>query len=301
MGELHGRLRRGIGLGAMVQQGRAWPPHLAGSSSRLIGLQQSTGNAAASNLIAEGRLDPAGLVIQRQPADPESKARYDRLTQPEYLASPEELELVKKQYKTLLGPLWESYEKAAAESMERKEVLDAVSPAIREGYKKLDPALVTALSRYSTSEFREINGLMRALAKNDLAGWNQRIKNKAVVEKFLDRTELTLNALNQMREVAGYRGPTYRYEAKWDGWDKVYKENETITMPTFMSTSRRTEPVGGIAGNDLKYTFEQTSGVDISPVSQYPHEEEVLIPLGTKFLVTSVKPGRLTEINLKQT
>src|SRR5262249_2673516 len=134
------------------------------------------------------------------------------------------------------------------------------------------------LSRYSTSEFREINGLMGALAKNDLAGWNQRIKNKAAVEKFLDRAVLTLNALNDMRGVAGYKGNTYRFEAKWDGWDKVYVENKTITMPTFMSTSKRTEPVGGIAGNDLKYTFEQTSGVDISPVSQYPQEEEVLIP-----------------------
>ena len=59
-----------------------------------------------------------------------------------------------------------------------------------------------------------------------------------------------------------------------------YAIGNTITEDAFTSTS-----YGQSFGGNVRFTIDQKSGVDISSVSAYKSEKEVLLPAGTRFNV----------------
>lgn len=67
-----------------------------------------------------------------------------------------------------------------------------------------------------------------------------------------------------------------------------YRPGEVVTENAFVSTT--TNPAvaqsSAFSGN-VEFRILSTTGRDVSSVSMYPHEQEILFPPGTKFYVLS--------------
>ena len=76
------------------------------------------------------------------------------------------------------------------------------------------------------------------------------------------------------------------------GVDKPRK-GQDITFDHFISTSKtRDVPLDALQDwkmRNVQYTIETGSGMDITRMSMYPEQQEILIPLKTKFKVTNLE------------
>jgi hypothetical protein len=75
-----------------------------------------------------------------------------------------------------------------------------------------------------------------------------------------------------------------------------YEPGKVVTEPHFLSTGN---PFGG----NIQYVVQSSTGRDVSFLSHYPHESEVLFPPGSNFRVDSkieTSPGnweiRMTDV-----
>jgi NAD:arginine ADP-ribosyltransferase len=91
----------------------------------------------------------------------------------------------------------------------------------------------------------------------------------------------TTSGLNQLPKTTGefYRGMNIPAGNVGDVLAK-YEPGKVVTEPHFLSTGN---PFGG----NIQYVVQSSTGRDVSFLSHYPHESEVLFPPGSNFRVDS--------------
>jgi hypothetical protein len=134
-----------------------------------------------------------------------------------------------------------------------------------------------ALADYTESGYEELNGALRS----DAMDASQQA-----------RVEALNNALDKLPAYDGLvvRGANLPPEVL-----AQYEPGEVITESAFISTT--TNPAvaqsPAFAGN-VEFRIQSTTGRDISSVSLFPAEQEVLFPAGAKFYVVSKTVDPLT-------
>eukprot|EP01047_Picozoa_sp_COSAG01_P068132 COSAG01_NODE_9777_length_2347_cov_1.999555_1_plen_404_part_00 len=83
-----------------------------------------------------------------------------------------------------------------------------------------------------------------------------------------------------------------------DNWQEEYKIGEVIYWWGFSSTTRKSRVLDsddffGASGDRTLFMLDCIAGVDVTPYSDYAHEEEVLLMPGAKFEVTQTMPPSL--------
>lgn len=149
--------------------------------------------------------------------------------------------------------------------------------------KARDPSLagiptedLVAVRGYTGDEFySQMNSALRSGDPAALAQYDAHIR-------------ATTSGLNQLPPTTGeyYRGMQIPSGNVSDVLSK-YEPGQVVTEPHFLSTG---EPFPG----NVQYVVQSTTGRDVSSLSHYPHESEVLFPPGSRFQVESkieVSPG----------
>ena len=145
----------------------------------------------------------------------------------------------------------------------------------------LTPEQKAAIRDYSDSGYRRINGQLRARA-------------------VTARTRHEINALiSALKELPGFEGDVFRSAAIEGRLLRKYQRVGTvITERAFISTSR--SPSKAFSGN-VRFYLISKRGKEIDQWSEYPDEEEVLFPPGTRFKVLEyVREGNEIEIFLEE-
>ena len=153
-------------------------------------------------------------------------------------------------------------------------------------YKSLSKAEMDAVSRYSGSDFRRVNGFLRGKYKGSTA-LNNRIQS---LDSAIGRS-----AVN--KDVTVVRGTTLSAFQRYHPKNFIGKE---ITEPGFMSTS--VKPLSGFRfdhGVRLNITAPKgTNAIYLEPVTSVKGEQEILFGRGTRMRVDNVvekKIGKRTE------
>ena len=181
------------------------------------------------------------------------------------------------------------------------------------GGKELEIEEAVALFDYTWGE--RVNKFLRSIAKlkddpktifeNLTKVYQPRqiaIKPKDEDEEFAASMMLDLALChlmqNGLKKLLKYEGTVYRIEKVWgdkEAFKKFYKENGIIRMDAFTST-RRTDEAMKKLEQDTKSPSNvfleiklDKSGADISALSAYPSQEEVLVKAGAFFTVKEVK------------
>lgn len=117
------------------------------------------------------------------------------------------------------------------------------------------------------------------------ADLNSALRSDAVDASQHARIEALNTALNKLPP---YNGPVVRGTNLPPEVVAQYRPGEVITENTFLSTT--TNPAvaqsSAFSGN-VEFRILSSTGRDVSSVSIYPHEQEILFPAGTKFYVLS--------------
>jgi ADP-ribosyltransferase exoenzyme len=129
---------------------------------------------------------------------------------------------------------------------------------------------VIALADYTGSGYAELNGALRSDAMD--------ASQHARVEALNDALE----------KLPAYQGPVIRGTNLPPEVLAQYRPGEVITEDAFLSTTTNTAVARSptFAGN-VEFRILSSTGRDISPVSMFPGEQEILFPAGTKFYVVS--------------
>jgi hypothetical protein len=108
-----------------------------------------------------------------------------------------------------------------------------------------------------------------------------RTGDPAELAKYDAHIRVTTSGLNQLPTTAGefYRGMNIP-SGSVDGVVGKYEPGQVVTEPHFLST-------GNAFSGNVQYTVQSTTGHDVSFLSHYPHESEVLFPPGSQFQVNS--------------
>jgi hypothetical protein len=129
---------------------------------------------------------------------------------------------------------------------------------------------LSALADYTGSGYQDLNNALR-------------------IDALDASQQARVDALNRaLEKLPAYEGPVVRGtnvpQEVLDG----YKPGEVVSEPAFMSTS--TNPAVAqsptFAGN-VEFRILSTTGRDISSLSLFPGEQEILFPPGAKFYVLS--------------
>lgn len=111
--------------------------------------------------------------------------------------------------------------------------------------------------------------------------------------------------LKHMRDIPAYPDDTV-YRGVKKNLRARYRKGDVITWHGFSSTSKTIETVNAFCGTTGKRTIfniklTQGQARDVSQYSEYPREDEVLLPPGCRFHVVSASPqGDLTIIQLQE-
>ncbi|HET9171519.1 MAG TPA: ADP-ribosyltransferase domain-containing protein [Actinospica sp.] len=141
---------------------------------------------------------------------------------------------------------------------------------------------LVAVRGYTGNEFYK--PMNAALRNNDAAG----------LAAYDAHIRVTTSGLNQLPKTPGtfYRGMTIK-PGELDGVTSKYEPGQITTEPSFVST-------GNAFSGNVHFTAQSVNGRDVSYLSHYPGEAEVLYPPGTQFMVNSKiepNPGNW-EINM---
>ena len=100
---------------------------------------------------------------------------------------------------------------------------------------------------------------------------------------------------NALGKLPPYEGPVIRGTNLPPETVAQYRPGEIITEDAFLSTT--TDPAvarsPGFAGN-VEFRIMSSTGRDVSSVSMFPGEQEILFPAGTRFYVVSKVEDPLT-------
>jgi hypothetical protein len=130
------------------------------------------------------------------------------------------------------------------------------------------------------------SGDLSALA--DYTGSGYQDLNNALRSDALDASQQArIDALNRaLEKFPAYEGPVVRGTNLPPEVLDGYEPGEVITEPAFMSTT--TNPAVAQSptfGGNVEFRILSTTGRDISSVSMFPGEEEILFPPGAKFYI----------------
>ena len=138
---------------------------------------------------------------------------------------------------------------------------------------------LVAVRGYTGDDF--YGQMNKALRTGDAAG----------LKTYDPHIRTTTSGLNQLPKTPGefYRGMNIPAGNVGDVLSK-YEPGQVVTEPHFLSTGK---PFGG----NVQYVVQSTTGRDVSALSHYPNESEVLFPPGSQFKVNSkieTSPGQWT-------
>ena len=126
-----------------------------------------------------------------------------------------------------------------------------------------------ALRGYTSNDYRFLNQALRSGDPAQMAGLEGYIRSAS-------------SALGRLPE---YRGTTFRgLESLWPGFMTRYAPGAVITEEAFMSTAATT---GAAFRGEAVIQVVGTRGRDVSMLSEYAHEAEVLFAPGSRFRVVS--------------
>lgn len=139
----------------------------------------------------------------------------------------------------------------------------------RPDLKSIPDEDLVAVRGYTGDEY--YSQMNKALRTNDTAG----------LQTYDSHIRATTSGLNQLPKTTGefYRGMTIPPGGVGDVLSK-YEPGKVVTEPHFLSTGN---PFGG----NIQYVVQSSTGRDVSYLSHYPHEAEVLFPPGSQFRVDS--------------
>lgn len=166
-----------------------------------------------------------------------------------------------------LGAFGAVYKGMAGAALDRQ--MKAKSKKIR----GLDTAEATAILGYSTPLFGEYNNPLRS----DL-GTKKFDENKQAL------TKATISGLNKLKPL---KATLFRHNGIFPGYKELNQPGATVSDMGFMS-STKSHFVAGTAGkqHQVLEIIESKTGKDVSEVSTFPHEMEVLFKPGTRFQIT---------------
>jgi len=162
------------------------------------------------------------------------------------------------------GPLYKDVPLAAHERQQKSN---------SKQIKGLAPAEATAILGYTTPLFGEYSNPLR----KDL-GTKKFDENKQAL------TKATMSGLNKLKPL---KATLYRHIGIFAGYKELNQPGATVSDMGFMS-STKSHFVAGNAGaqHDVLEIIESKTGRDVSEVSTFPHEMEVLFKPGTRFQIT---------------
>lgn len=171
------------------------------------------------------------------------------------------------------GAFASSFIEDAAKSKEGKE-LRGLSLSELSEQKKITIAEDYAIKLYTDQGYKKINPPLR---------------NKDKLSKKIEPFYIALCAALTKRPL--FKGRVYRVSKLPKRIQKVFEENNTIIMKSFMSTSLSKEGVKVFKRNTNKkyntvFYIESKTGRDISRLSSWKEEQEILFPAGKEFIIT---------------
>lgn len=101
---------------------------------------------------------------------------------------------------------------------------------------------------------------------------------------------------NALRDLPDYAGTVYRGQGNFKLFGGSFTVGQTKTLHKFTSSSKSTTEAhdfmkGGHVTTPVLIEMQVTSGKDVSSISAYDYEEEVLLQPGTTFRITDVTKG----------
>ena len=169
---------------------------------------------------------------------------------------------------------------------------DAYNEAMH-GYPPIDRAEFKALSRMTTTRYKNVNTALRVGCNTNLKQCRDLINEISVIKSALKKYEPKVTDMDRL----------IRIEPEWtlDGMSAsdFYQPNKEIQFDSFIHTSKNADlnvemiPGGKDWERYYKLKIKSESGVDmtafVSNKQRHAGQAEVLLPAGTKFKVTSVK------------
>jgi hypothetical protein len=135
------------------------------------------------------------------------------------------------------------------------------------------------------------------LALADYTGSGYQDLNSALRSDALDASQhARVDALsNALEKLPAYEGPVIRGTNLPPEVLAQYQPGEVITEDAFLSTTTNEAVARSptFAGN-VEFRILSSTGRDISSVSMFPGEQEILFPAGTRFYVVSKMVDPLT-------
>jgi hypothetical protein len=139
-----------------------------------------------------------------------------------------------------------------------------------------------AINAYTDNQYKNINTLLRGTTfvrehQNVLITISNIIFNavKKMLPKFLGVV---------------YRGCNLSDEILKEHID-AFNKKVVIVYPCFTSTSKNIDRALDFKGNAF-FTIYSKNGIDVSSISMYPNEEEILLNKGTNFNIISINASR---------
>jgi hypothetical protein len=141
-----------------------------------------------------------------------------------------------------------------------------------------------------------------ALNRDDRSNY---LKNVAPYMRLLIKALHLMDVAGYGSEAEAYRGVTIAsnmtLQLKYDGYQRAFPPNSLISFAAFTSVSLE-RTVAELFGDKIFFHFLNVRGVDISSVSAYPTEQEmVVIPPGVFIVNGSSRPDSRLTVNLSST
>ena len=163
----------------------------------------------------------------------------------------------------------------------------------------ITPAHVGALAEYTASGYGSVNEYM---ANGSLPGWSDLARSMTK-----DRAVMISDLLARLPE---FDGPIYRGISMPTAAAAEIKVGRSFKSKTFQSTSQLQQTAAGFAGAGRKIEGSRAvlmefapghGGRDISGLSEFRNEKEVLIPAAERFTVLSVKDDcKMIQVKVKR-
>jgi len=100
--------------------------------------------------------------------------------------------------------------------------------------------------------------------------------------------------------VSGEKLQVYRKLKAYDNLDKDFTQDQIIQLDTFISTSRNENvnlnAIGSAEKFDVEMTILTRSGRDVSKISKFPEQEEVLLPMYNHYKVTKFEKKPIKDV-----
>jgi len=138
-----------------------------------------------------------------------------------------------------------------------------------------------ALVLYSRKNYKLMNAKLRGSLSDE---------QKAEYEKYKGLIDNGIAlATNGLKEMPSHKGEVLRGAYLPDDVISQYKPGSIITEKGFTSTTTSKAAADVFTGN-VRYIINSKNGKNVSRLSQFPEEEEIVFPPSTKFKVSKVEP-----------